>query len=291
VSGPGAYPGPADASRSVLDRWTQICGNAECRTGWLQIWRSRSTPRLEGAWACCAACMEVITTEAVNRSIADWQQGTARRELLMPLGLVLLSRGWITRDELKAALDAQRQQGCGRIGEWLCRLSALSQTSLAKGLAAQWNCTALTSLTSGIERADGVVPAALLDAYGLALVRDTTTSRLFLAGSSRAECAAARALEHMLNVPVEPAFLEDAVWLEHTRKTGEGSPATPPALGAVVEIARALERCAARDARIVRIHNHLWLRMFQPRRRKGSAEMFQDLVMPLQAEGAIVRAG
>ena len=291
MSGPAADSRRAASSRSVLDRWSQICGNANCRTGWLQVWRSRSAPRLEGAWACSAECTEVIATEAVKRSIDDWQQGTAHRELLMPLGLVLLSRGWITRDELNAALEAQRRQGSGKIGEWLCRLSALSQTSLAKGLAAQWNCTALTSATRGIEKADGLVPPVLLDAYGLVLMRETATGRLFLAGSRRAECAAARALEHMLGVPVEPAFLEDAVWLQPTRRAQAAAALPSPELGVVIEVARAVERYGAQKARVVRIHNHLWLRMSAPRRRRGAAELFEDVVLPLQVEHTIVRAG
>jgi hypothetical protein len=275
------------SARSPFGRWTEECGNPDCRTGWLQLWRRRSTPRLEGMWGCSTACMELIATVVVKRSIEDWEHGTRRRELLMPLGLVLLSRGWITRDELNAALTAQRRYGEGRIGQWLCRLSALSEATLAKGLAAQWNCTALTAATAGIEKAEALVPSMLLDPYGLVLLRNTMNSRLYLAGSCRAEYAAGRALERMLNVPVEPAFLEDGVWRQHTRNRAAADHGAPPASGAVVEITQAVERGAPRQARVVRIHNHLWLRMFDVRR-KRSVQSVEDVVIPLRTQAGVL---
>jgi len=234
--------------------------------------------------------MEAIATLVVKHSIADWEQGTARRELLMPLGLLLLSRGWITRDELNAALAAQRQHGQGRIGEWLCRLGVLSEATVAKGLAAQWNCTALIALTGGIERADDLAPAALLDQYGLVLMRNTMNARLYLAGGSRAEYATARALERMLEVPVEPAFLEDAAWLRYSRSGTREPLDTPHSMGAAVAISQVIERHAPRDARVVRIHNHLWLRMYDGRRKRSPGHL-EDVVVALRSHGEMVRAG
>lgn len=275
---------------AALERWTEVCGSPQCRTGWLQLWRSRSAPRLEGTWACSAGCMEAMVAAVVKGRITDWEAGAARRELRMPLGLVLLSRGWITRAELNAALAAQRTHGHGRIGEWLCRLSAVSEATIAKGLAAQWNCTALTAATEGLEVADGLAPGALLHRYGLVLMRHVASARLYLAGGGRAEYASARALEHMLEVPVEAAFLEDSVWRGHSQAISSPALAVPHASGAVVQIAQAIEHRRPAQARVVRVHDHLWLRMRHGRRRRPAPSV-EDIVIPLRSQGEIVRAG
>ncbi len=279
----------------ALGPWTEVCGNPHCRTGWLQLWRSRSAPRLEGAWACSAGCMEAIAALVVKRCVADWEEGTAGRELLMPLGLVLLSRGWISRDELNSSLAAQRRYEKGKIGEWLRRLSGVSEATIAKGLAAQWNCTALTQAGSTLEPADHLVPPALLRQYDLVLIRHASSARLYLAGRSRAEYAAAQALQSMLQVPVETAFLEETAWLRHSQalaNSGFADPgfAEPHPEGQAVQITQSIERRRPQSARVVRIHNQLWLRMWGARRMRSQGPV-EDVVIPLRAQTGIVKTG
>ena len=203
---------PKSHPSSRAARWIDVCGNRECRTGWLQLFRSRSFPRFEGKWACSAACMERMIADAVRSQIESWEPAPAERALRMPLGLILLSRGWISHRELQEALAAQRQAQNGRIGEWLHRLHGISEETITKALGIQWSCTVLPSGMPGLEFARWLIPAFLRTRYDLAPLRQGSDRALYLAGKYRAEHAAARAMEYMLRERVHAAFLEDSAW-------------------------------------------------------------------------------
>ncbi|MFL6429793.1 MAG: hypothetical protein ACJ71S_16220 [Acidobacteriaceae bacterium] len=200
----------------------------------------------------------------------------------MPLGLILLSRGWIGHRELQEALAAQRQAGHGRIGEWLHRLHGVSEATVAKGLAIQWSCAVLPSGMPGLEPAPALIPAFLRKRYNFSLLGQGPDAKLYLAGKYRPEHAAARALEHMLREPVHAAFIEDSA-----RCRAEMDPADATQLpipgrdGASAYISELIERVRPSDARLVRVHDHLWLRMWLGKRGRRPAQM-QDLVLPLQ---------
>ena len=228
--------------------------------------------------------MEMLVAHALKRCVGDWEQTASRRELLMPLGLVLLSRGWITRSELHAALEAQRCHGEGQLGEWLRRQGSVAADTIAKALGAQWNCPALVG-TQGLEQDHALVPPILLRQYGLVLLRHSASARLYLAAKSRAEHAAAHALTRMLDTDVEAAFLEDSVWsLYSEREDAMPEVCLPHADGAAVQICRWIEQTRPRNARIVRVHDHLWLRMWGGRGRPDGA--VEDKVLPLRTRGA-----
>ncbi len=231
--------------------------------------------------------MDAIAATQVKRCISDWEEGTARRGLLMPLGLVLLSRGWITRDELNGALAAQRLHGEGRIVESLNRLSGVSEATIAKALGAQWNCTALTGDGSGFELVDSLVPWDLLRAYDLLLLRYRGSARLYLVGQERAPHAAVQTLEHMLEQPVEAAFLEDRLWRELHRAAYGNDPvlasSIKPQEGAAAYIAQTIEQSRPQYARVARLHDHLWLRMQGLRRKRMQAHV-EDRIIPLRAQ-------
>jgi hypothetical protein len=263
-------------------RWIDVCGNRECRTGWLQIFRSRSFPRFEEKWGCSAACMERIVADAVRSQIESWEPVPAERALRMPLGLILLSRGWISHRELQEALAAQRRTQNGRIGEWLHRLHGISEETITKALGIQWNCTVLPSGMPGLEFARWLIPALLRNRYGLAPLRQGSDRALYLAGKYRAEHSAARAMEHMLREPVHAAFLEDSAW---SLADGDAADTTelhlPGRDGVVASIRELIEQCRPSDARLVRVHDHLWLRMWL--RGRGNHPMrIRDVVLPLR---------
>jgi hypothetical protein len=198
----------------------------------------------------------------------------------MPLGLILLSRGWITHRELQEALAAQRCTGTGRIGEWLGRLHGISEATIAKALGIQWNCAVVRSGAPGIEFAPSLIPAFLCHRYGLALLRHGPAGNFYLAGRYCAEHAASRAVEHMLGVPVQAAFLEDGAWNAAESDAGESAESHPGSDGVAASLTELVERTRPVNARLVRIHDHLWLRMWL--RRRERATQLQDAVFPLR---------
>ena len=265
-------------------RWVEHCGNRDCTSGWLQLFRRRSSSRFEGNWACSAACMEHILTDAICSQIESWEPVHAERALRMPLGLILLSRGWISHGELQDALAAQRRSGNGRIGEWLGRLHGVSEGTIAKALGIQWNCAVLPHGMPGLEFAPALIPAFLRRRYGLAILRQGPDAALYLAGKDRAEHAAARAIEHMLREPVHAAFLEDSTWHHEQPETADtGEVLIPGRDGVVASICELIERTRPSDARLVRMHDHLWLRMWLVER-GGRIRERHDIVISLRGQ-------
>jgi len=61
----------------------------------------------------------------------------------IPLGLVLLEQGWITNDDLRSALTAQKDAGAGRLGNWLVRSRSASEEQVTRALGLQWGCPVL----------------------------------------------------------------------------------------------------------------------------------------------------
>ena len=61
----------------------------------------------------------------------------------VPLGLVLLAQGWITHSQLRKALEAHRENGTGRIGDWLISECGLEAEQITRGLSVQWGCPVL----------------------------------------------------------------------------------------------------------------------------------------------------
>src|ERR1700761_7373859 len=139
--------GPLNAYRASSALLPQ-CGNVKCRSGWMKLWRSRQSPVLEGKWACSQDCMQEIVLTAVLREAGALNSHSSQKtahQHRVPLGLVLLSRGAITQEQLRKALEAQRKAGRGRLGEWLIRQKAVNEEQVTKALSAQWNCPVLTA--------------------------------------------------------------------------------------------------------------------------------------------------
>jgi hypothetical protein len=265
-----------------VSRWTEVCGNRECRTGWLQLFRSRSSPRFEEKWLCSAACMERVITEAIRGQIESWEPAPTKRALRMPLGLILLSRGWISHRELQEALAAQRRAQEGRIGEWLRRLHGVSEETIAKALGIQWNCAVLRAGIPNLESASSLIPAFLRRRYGLAVLRKGPDGVLYLAGKYRAEHAVARAMEHMLREPVHEAFLADSEWsLGGGDAVDTAEIYLPGHDGVVALINDLVTRARPSDARLARVHDHLWLCMWLEDRGRRPMKV-RNIVFPLR---------
>ena len=105
---------------SLAQSRRRICGNAECAGGWTAPWRSRRRPIFEGQWGCSGRCVLAMSKAAVRRELGDGAtSAVAPHRHRVPLGLMMLAQGWITQAQLRRALDAQRANGTGRIGDWL----------------------------------------------------------------------------------------------------------------------------------------------------------------------------
>ncbi len=78
------------------------------------------------------------------------------------LGEILIARGVVSPDGLRAALEACRRNG-GRLGTWLVRLGFVNENVLLEALAEQTGCPSVTAteLATGPAELRGLIPAAL----------------------------------------------------------------------------------------------------------------------------------
>lgn len=78
------------------------------------------------------------------------------------LGEILINKGAVSPDGLRAALEACRRHG-GRLGTWLVRLGLVNEASLLEALAEQTGCPPALTLDLATAPADirGLIPAAV----------------------------------------------------------------------------------------------------------------------------------
>jgi hypothetical protein len=129
----------------------------------------------------------------------------------MPLGLLMLSRKWITHEQLTLALGRQRAAGNGRIGEWLVSTGAIGEETVARGVAAQWGLPVLLASDQSPE-VSGLLPYLLTDAYKAIPVRIVARRILYLAVEQQVHSSLNRAIEKMTGFHVEPVILVPSVY-------------------------------------------------------------------------------
>ena len=155
---------------SVIGR----CANPECRSNWFHLFRHRSTPVFDGGWTCSPECTEVRLLCALRREL-DGPASTAETyRHRIPLGLLMLDKGWITRAQLREALQAQAAAGSGRLGDWLIKQKATDETFVTRALALQWSCPVLPLEAHDAAALTSVMPRLFLDAFGALPLRRGT---------------------------------------------------------------------------------------------------------------------
>jgi len=246
------------------------CMNADCNTSWLRLWRRRNVPRFEGQWACSADCMGALIERAVERELGD---GTPlepkKHKHRIPLGLLMLSHGWITQEQLRRALDSQKQaDGKARIGAWLMQQCNLSEEQVTRALSMQWGCPVLSFSGHPLETMSTLIPRVLLDTYGMVPLRNGSRRVAYLAFEDRLDSSVALAVERMNGIRIEPGVVTASQFLRLQERTMRAPfpkakllEAKSPSMVAK-EMAAVIERLRPHQAKLVRMHRYFWLRVW-----------------------------
>lgn len=266
ANGAGNWPG-SSAQRKRAGIF-MTCANPRCRSGWLQLWRSRETPVFEGGWCCSEECTAAQVSAALAREMDGWGNAQPGRRHRIPLGLAMLEQGWITQDALRAALAAQRAAGAGKLGSWLVRQRSVRPEMVARALGLQWGCPVLDLESHNPEGLAGLVPRLFVDAFGALPLRVAAGRILYLGFEDGLDPALALAMERVTGLRVECGLVEESSFrAAHSRMLEARFPsvelieaATQTALAAA--LARAVERTRPVEARLARAHDCFWLRMW-----------------------------
>ena len=244
------------------------CSNPACSSGWLHLLRKRTVPVFEGRWVCSTACTSAGIEAALRRETEGKRVDPAIHRHRVPLGLVMLEQGWITADQLRQALDAQRSAGQGKLGQWLVRQQGIPEQLVARALSLQWSCAVLPLELHDPEAVAAILPRLFVDAFGTLPIRVAAGAILYLGFEQRPDPVVALALERMTGLRVEAGLVPESLFRSaHDRML---SATFPPAelLEAVSEaslvraLTREIERVKPIEARLVRMHDCLWLRMW-----------------------------
>jgi Type II secretion system (T2SS), protein E, N-terminal domain len=249
----------------------RTCANPQCGSGWLRLWRSRETPIFEGGWCCSAACTQARVEAALRREMDG--RGAAREphRHRIPLGLAMLEQGWITPVELRTALAAQRTEGSGRLGEWLVLQRSSSEELVTRALGLQWSCPVLSMEFHNPEDLTALLPRLFIDAFGALPLRVAAGKILYLGFEDRVDQGLALATERMTGLHSEAGLVQGSLFRPaHARALESHFPsvelieaATEQALAAA--FGKALEESRPVEARLVRIHDCIWLRIWLER--------------------------
>jgi len=247
------------------------CANPGCTSSWLQIWRSRSAPIFEGGWNCSPACTAERVEAAVARELEGRGTVLEQHRHRVPLGLLMLEQGWITSAQLRSALEGQREHKTGRVGHWLMAREGVSERLVARALGLQWSCPVLPLDAHDPEGMAPALPRLFVDAFGALPMRVAAGRLLYLGFEDRPDPVLALAAERMTGLRVESGLVEGSRFRAAHQRLLEARFPSVELLEAASELAltralaRAVERARPVEARLVRVHDCLWLRMWRRR--------------------------
>lgn len=272
---PGVTEGTAATStaerRGIRSIFSQ-CANPRCGTGWIRLWRNRRLPVFEGHWACSADCMADLVATAVRREMDSG--GFVPHSHRMPMGLTLVEQGQISGEQLREALAgqhraAERSGKVPRLGEWLVTSGVLNETVLTRALSSQWNCPVLPLEGFRAEEVVAALPHLLAEATGALPVRVTGGRLLYLAFAEGIDRSLSYAVQAMTGLRVVAGIARDSELRAAQRRYQQ----TPGPRARYLEasdswqLARALtkyiESERPSEARLRRVRNWFWLRMWQ----------------------------
>lgn len=247
----------------------ETCANPACSTSWLHLWRSRTAPIFEGGWNCSAACTRTRIEAALSREMNGRGAVVENHRHRIPLGLVMLEQGWINTGQLRQALDAQKTAGTGRLGDWLMRQQGVGESLITRALSLQWSCPVLPVESHDPEALTVVMPRLFVDAFAALPLRIAAGRILYLGFEDRLDPVLALAMERMTGLRVESGLVQGSRFRAAQVRMLEAAfppvrlieAASEPALAHV--LTQAIERARPLEARLVRVHDCLWLRLWR----------------------------
>jgi hypothetical protein len=236
---------------------------------WMEPERGYS---LDGHWYCSQGCFEQALAFAIGQ-LSPGKAQPPRMTHRVPLGLLMLSRGLVDNDQLKAALKAQKDSGSGRVGEWLRQIGAVSEEQVTQMLGYQLSIPVfpLEQSRRYLECAN-LVPYPLLQAVGMVPVHYLPGSQtLYMAFVDRVNHSALYAVEKMLECHTEPCLVSQSQLMKALKELGEqNSPANLLAedVSDPWDIANTIlshaDKLDVPDVRITGFGGYIWARILAP---------------------------
>jgi hypothetical protein len=211
----------------------------------------------------------------------------------IPLGLLMVARGKITHNEVRAALEAQRRARYGKIGEWIEKLGFASEQDVTTALGLQWGCPVATSFDPSTIHSPGNLPLPILEAYQMVPLNFAVSiNTLYLAFGERVDHSALYAIEKILDCRTQPCVAgrkSVARLLESMRQLPRPADVEFGPMSDLSEMARIAASYTARlspdEVRLCRLGRFIWLRLdVHPESRPRTRSVTTNLVFRLATD-------
>lgn len=172
-------------------------------------WRRNTSAFMKGQRYCIDQCLERALIDTLTSGMPAVPHPRSHR---VPLGLMLLSRRTISEEQLRTALDLQRQTGNGRIGEHLQKLGYVSEEQITSAIARQWSCPVLqVRMVNARVKLAPQIPTPLLEAFEMVpvdYIPGITTLHIAFGGNP--DYRALYAVEQITGCHTEPCMTTSA---------------------------------------------------------------------------------
>lgn len=258
-----------------LLRSLRRCQNLSCpydRNTWRVLMEGGRGLWFQNLWHCSEKCFLQALPDSVQHGLLGLGVSPPASHRI-PLGVALISRGLVTEEQLKAAVQEKESRG-GRLGAHLRSVAALDEGKITEALAAQWGCPVyFLSEKPGTLRLAGLIPAALSRLYGLVPVRFLRRKRvLHVAFDESLRREPLDAMEYLHRCRIEPG-VADASAVEEAIQGFERQPrpfdkvfSREPDLDQVSgEVDAACRQIRASRVSLAPCGRHLWVRLVSRR--------------------------
>ena len=161
---------------------------------------------IEDDWYCGALCFEQVIRGKIEELMTTPNKTAKAHSSRVPLGLLLLSRGILTSEQLRLALEHQRLNGVD-FGAAAQQLGFATEEQVTAAVAAQWACPVFP-LGDRLLDVQIRIPRQFLELYGMLPVHYSENERRLLIGFVRGvQHQVLYTIEHIISCTVAPCFI------------------------------------------------------------------------------------
>lgn len=253
-----------------FERMRMICAYTDCPNQNILrcIPQTRVGIRVDNQWYCGADCL-AAGARSTLAALASERVARMPRAPRLPLGLVLLSKGILNDEQLRAAAAHCRWSG-EELDAALLRQGQVTEKQLTAARAVQWGCLGLAPEHTG-RMVEIDLPRSILESCeAVPLHYSATGKRVLLGFVRRPDHGLLGAIERMTGCRAEPCFISSAEFSEQMERITfvpdyEESVVNDPGGLAPERMARTVARYAVRvaatAAAFTRCHDSIWARV------------------------------